>query len=37
MFYDPLLCPRINEGIHDYLDRHGLTSIQELVGTLEAG
>ena len=37
LFYDPLICPKINRGIADYLSRHGLASITELVGTLEGG
>jgi dihydroorotate dehydrogenase (NAD+) catalytic subunit len=34
LFYDPLICPRINQGITDYLDRHEIASVQELTGTL---
>lgn len=34
LFYDPLLCPKINQGIIDYLDQHGLGSVNELIGTL---
>ena len=34
LFYDPLICPRINKGITDYLDRHKVPSVQELTGTL---
>ena len=34
LFYDPLACKKINAGIADYLDRHGLASVSELVGTL---
>ena len=34
LFYDPLACRKINAGITDYLARHGLDSIGELVGTL---
>lgn len=34
LFYDPLICPKINEGILDYLDRHQIPSVQELTGTL---
>ena len=34
LFYDPLICKRINDGIRDYLHRHGLGSLGELVGTL---
>lgn len=34
LFYDPLLLPKINAGIADYLARHGLGRVAELVGTL---
>ena len=34
LFYDPLICPQINQGISDYLQRHQLKSVSELVGTL---
>jgi dihydroorotate dehydrogenase (NAD+) catalytic subunit len=34
LFYDPLLCRQINDGIAAYLARHGLASVGELVGTL---
>jgi dihydroorotate dehydrogenase (NAD+) catalytic subunit len=34
LFYDPLVCGRINSGIADYLARHGIASVGELVGTL---
>jgi dihydroorotate dehydrogenase (NAD+) catalytic subunit len=35
LFYDPLLLPKVNAGIADYLARHGLGSVAELVGTLQ--
>ena len=35
LFYDPLVCRKINTGIADYLRRHGMGSVSELVGTLE--
>ncbi len=34
LFYDPLVCLRINEGIVDYLRRHGLSEVGQLTGTL---
>ena len=34
LFYDPLLCGRINNGIRDYLRRHDLNSVEQLSGTL---
>jgi dihydroorotate dehydrogenase (NAD+) catalytic subunit len=36
LFYDPLVCNKINAGITDYLDRHDIGSVAELVGTLQA-
>ena len=35
LFYDPLLCTRINDGIADYLHRHEMSSVAELVGSLQ--
>jgi len=35
LFYDPLVCKKINAGIEDYLPRHNMTAARELVGTLE--
>jgi len=35
LFYDPLICPKINDGITEYLCRHNLQHISELIGTLE--
>ncbi len=35
LFYDPLLCTRINDGIADYLHRHGMSSVAELIGSLQ--
>lgn len=34
LFYDPLVCRKINDGIREYLERHSLRSVQDLVGTL---
>jgi len=34
LFYDPLVCPQINAGIVDYLQRHQLTGVSQLVGSL---
>ena len=36
LFYDPLAARRINTGIKDYLTRHGLDSVSELVGQLNS-
>ena len=35
LFYDPLVCQKINTGIRDYLDRHRLASVAQLVGSLQ--
>ena len=37
LFYDPLVCPKINAGIAAYLEANGMSSVAELIGTLEAG
>ncbi len=34
LFYDPLVCRRINQGILDYLDRHGLARVGQITGSL---
>jgi len=34
LFYDPLVCNKINRGIVDYLDRHDLASVRDLTGSL---
>lgn len=36
LFYDPLVCTKINAGIVDYLERHQMRSVAELVGTLRS-
>ena len=36
LFYDPLAAKRINAGIDDYLVRHGLNSVTELVGGMNS-
>jgi dihydroorotate dehydrogenase (NAD+) catalytic subunit len=35
LFYDPLVCRSVNQGIADYLSAQGLQSVTQLVGTLE--
>jgi len=37
LFYDPLVCKRINAGIADYLRTNGFKSVAQLVGTLDSG
>jgi dihydroorotate dehydrogenase (NAD+) catalytic subunit len=34
LFYDPLVCKQINNGIRRYLERHQLEHVEQLVGTL---
>ncbi len=35
LFYDPLVCLKINDGIAAYLATHEMSSVQELIGSLE--
>jgi dihydroorotate dehydrogenase (NAD+) catalytic subunit len=35
LFYDPMVCRSVNQGIADYLSAHALQSVAQLVGTLE--
>jgi len=35
LFYDPLVCTKINTGIAGYLVQHEIASVADLVGTLE--
>jgi dihydroorotate dehydrogenase (NAD+) catalytic subunit len=37
LFYDPLVCRRINAGIAEYLAAHGFARVAELTGTLAPG
>jgi dihydroorotate dehydrogenase (NAD+) catalytic subunit len=34
LFYDPMVCKKVNEGIAEYLRAQGLGNVSELVGTL---
>ncbi len=34
LFYDPLVCNKINSGINDYLTDHEMSSVAEITGTL---
>jgi len=34
LFYDPMVCKKINQGIAEYLRAHGFANVAELVGTL---
>lgn len=35
LFYDPLLCNKVLQGLGEYLQQHGMDSYSELVGTIE--
>jgi dihydroorotate dehydrogenase (NAD+) catalytic subunit len=35
LFYDPLLCKKINDGIASYLELHQIAHLSDLVGSLE--
>ncbi len=35
LFYDPLVCNKINAGISEYLKQHHFNNVADLVGTLE--
>ena len=37
LFYDPLVCRAINQGMTEYLSAQRLSSITQLIGTLEMG
>ena len=36
LFYDPMVCRKINDGIASYLRNHNLAKVTDLVGTLQA-
>jgi dihydroorotate dehydrogenase (NAD+) catalytic subunit len=35
LFYDPLVCKKINQGLVDYVTSNGFSSVNDLVGSLE--
>ena len=35
LFYDPLVCQKINSGLLDYLQRHKMSSVSDLTGSLQ--
>lgn len=35
LFYDPMACRKINDGISDYMSRHNVSAISDLVGSLK--
>jgi len=36
LFYDPLVCQKINAGIAEYLAASGMHSVSDLIGSLDA-
>ena len=34
LFYDPMVCHKINQGILEYMQRHEVTELTQLIGTL---
>ena len=34
LFYDPLICPKINQGIAEYLQKHEMSNVAQLTGSL---
>ena len=37
LFYDPMVCKKINAGIAEYLRANGMSNVTELIGTLRIG
>lgn len=37
LFYDPMVCRKLNTGIREFLQAHALANVEELVGTLRTG
>jgi dihydroorotate dehydrogenase (NAD+) catalytic subunit len=37
LFYDPMVCKKINAGVADYLRANGMSNVTQLVGTLRTG
>ncbi len=37
LFYDPMVCKKINAGIGDYLRANGMSNVTQLIGTLRTG
>ena len=37
LFYDPMVCKKINQGIAEYLGTHGFANVSRLVGMLHTG
>ena len=37
LFYDPMVCKKINTGIEEYLRANGMSNVTQLVGSLDTG
>lgn len=35
LFYDPLICQKINTGIHEYMQKHAIKNLSEIIGSLQ--
>lgn len=35
LFYEPFVCKAVNKGLVDYLQRHNMTAVSDLIGTLQ--
>jgi len=35
LFYDPMICKKVNSGLLEYMDQHQLNSVTELTGALK--
>ena len=36
-FVDPFIWPKLETGLRDYLERHGLSSVRDVIGSLQTG
>jgi dihydroorotate dehydrogenase (NAD+) catalytic subunit len=34
-FLDPAVSIKVRDGMNDWLDRHGVSSVKEIIGTIE--
>lgn len=37
LFYDPMVCRKINDGVAAYINEHGIRHVADLIGSLQAG
>ena len=35
LFYDPMICKKINTDLINYMDKHNINSIHEIIGSLK--